>query len=99
MTKAEREPEIAKRGKLIEITNPQHENRKNAERSSDWEFKEEAAYLYEKAVLLKDRLLDPVLLTDRGRLPDPVISFENLRNKNTIAAYTLMRIPKGFYTR
>jgi hypothetical protein len=95
MTKAEREPEIAKRGKLIEITNPQPEIRKNAERASDWEFKEEAAYLYEKAVLLKDRLLDPVLLTNRGRLPDPVISFENLRNKNTIAAYSLVRNPQG----
>jgi hypothetical protein len=42
MAEVDREPEIAKRGKLIEITNPQPEIRKNAERTSDWEFKEEA---------------------------------------------------------
>ncbi|MBN1669060.1 MAG: hypothetical protein JW862_18345, partial [Anaerolineales bacterium] len=37
----------------------------------------------------------PILLTDRRRLPDPVISFANLRNKNTLAAYRLVRNPQG----
>jgi hypothetical protein len=39
--------------------------------------------------------LDPVLRTDRGRLPDPVISFHDLRNRRTLAAYTLHRNPQG----
>ena len=47
------------------------------------------------ASLLKDRFLDPVLLTDRGRMPDPVISFEDMRNYNTLASYTLIRNPQG----
>ena len=47
------------------------------------------------AVIFKDRFLDPILLTDRRRLPDPVISFDNLRNVRTLAAYTLHRNPQG----
>jgi hypothetical protein len=81
--------------KLIEFTNPQQEIRKNAETARDWEFTEEAGYLYRMATLFKDRLLDPVLLTDRRRLPDPVISFRDLRNLNTLASYTLARNPQG----
>ena len=88
-------PEIARGGKLIELTNPQPEVRKNAETAKDWVYTEEAIYLYRMAVLFKDRFLDPVLLTGRGRLPDPVISFANLRNNNTLAAYTLVRNPQG----
>jgi hypothetical protein len=88
-------PKIAENGILIETTNPQPEIRKNAELAKDWEYAGEAAYLYRMAVLFKDRFLDPVLLTDRQRLPDPVISFANLRNKNTLAAYTLARNPQG----
>ena len=84
-----------KEGRLIEVTNPQPEIRKNAELARDWEYAEEAAYLYRMAVLFKDRFLDPVLLTDRRRLPDPVISFDNLRNIRTLAAYTLHRNPQG----
>lgn len=88
-------PDIAKEGILIDPTDPQPEIRKNAETARDWEYSEEAAFLYGMAVVFKDRFLDPILLTDRGRLPDPVISFANLRNKNTLAAYTLVRNPQG----
>ena len=88
-------PEIARGGKPIELTNPQPEVRKNAETAKDWVYTEEAVYLYRMAVLFKDSFLDPVLLTGRGRLPDPVISFANLRNNNTLAAYTLVRNPQG----
>jgi len=86
---------IAEKGILVEAINPQPEVRRNAELARDWEYAEEASYLYRKAVIFKDRFLDPVLLTDRRRLPDPVISFANLRNKNTLAAYTLARNPQG----
>jgi len=84
-----------KEGTHIDNFDPKPEIRRNAENARDWEYFEEAKYLYEKAILFKDRLLDPVLLTDRGRLPDPVISFDDLRNKKTLAAYTLHRNPQG----
>jgi hypothetical protein len=90
-----REPEITRGGKLVDVFNPQPEIRKNAETASDWEYKDEAAYLYGKAVLFKDRLLDPLHHLDRARLPEPVIAFENLRNKGTLAAFRLTRSPEG----
>ena len=88
-------PEITRNGVLIDPANPYPEVRKNAEKARDWEYREEAEFLYRMANLFKDRFLDPVLLTDRNRLPDPVISFNNLRNKNTLASYTLVRNPQG----
>src|SRR5215210_1934004 len=81
--------------KIITEFDPKPEVRKNAENARDWEFREEAEYLYGKANFFKDRFLDPILLTDRRRLPDPVISFDDLRNKKTLAAYTLHRNPQG----
>ena len=86
---------MTERGVLIETSDPKPEIRKNAETARDWEYSGEAKYLYGMAVLFKDRFLDPVLHTDRGRLPDPVISFDDLRNMNTLAAYTLERNPQG----
>src|SRR5215216_6482300 len=86
---------MGKEGLPIDNFDPKPEIRKNAETARDWEFHEEAEYLYGMANLFKDRFLDPILLTDRGRLPDPVISFDDLRNKKTLAAYTLHRNPQG----
>jgi len=84
-----------KEGKLIRAIDPKPTIRSNAENASDWEYRDEATYLYDKAVIFKNRFLDPVLLTDRGRLPDPVISFDDLRNTKTLATYTLHRNPQG----
>jgi len=42
-------------GILIETSNPQPEVRRNAELAKDWEFAEEASYLYRMAVNFKDR--------------------------------------------
>lgn len=91
----ERLPTFARNGISIERVNPQPDVQKNAESASDWEYKQEAQYLYRMDSLFKDRLIDPILHTDRNRLPDPVISFENLRNHNTLATYTLARNPQG----
>ena len=74
-------PDIAKTGILIDPADPQPEVRKNAETARDWEYSEEAAYLYRMAVVFKNRFLDPILLTDRRRLPDPVISFCKLEKQ------------------
>ena len=81
--------------RLILKNNPQPEVRKNAERAADWEYREEAIYIYGKAVQLRDRLLDPLHHLDRERLPEPIIAFENLRNRNTLAAFRLTRNPEG----
>ncbi len=80
---------------LIENFDPKPAIQRNAENARDWEYSEEAKYLYGMAVLFRDRFLDPVLHTDRGRLPDPVISFDDMRNRKVLAAYTLHRNPQG----
>ncbi|HWQ89226.1 MAG TPA: hypothetical protein VN374_04570 [Desulfitobacteriaceae bacterium] len=87
--------EVANRGRLIDVTDPQPEVRKNAETARDWAYRDEAIYLYGKAVLFIDRFIDPLHHLDRNRLPEPVIAFENLRNKNTLAAFRLTRSPEG----
>jgi hypothetical protein len=84
-----------KEGIPIEKYDPKPAIKKNAEVARDWEFHEEAEYLYGMANLFKDRFLDPILHTDRGRLPDPVISFNDKRNKKVLASYTLHRNPQG----
>jgi hypothetical protein len=86
---------MSKEGISIENFDPKPAVKKNAEGARDWEYSEEAQNLYGMAVLFKDRFLDPILLTDRGRLPDPVISFDNLRNRKVLAGYTLHRNPQG----
>jgi hypothetical protein len=87
-------PEAAKSGVPIVVPNPQPEVRRNAEQAPGWVYREQAQFLYRWAVVFKDRLLDPVLLTDRRRLPDPVISFDTMRVE-TLAAYSIVRNPQG----
>ncbi|MBI5954439.1 MAG: hypothetical protein HY865_22510 [Chloroflexi bacterium] len=86
---------MRERGIPLTDFDPKPEIRRNAENARDWEYHEEAQYLYNMAVLFKDRFLDPVLLTDRRRLPDPVISFDDMRNNKVLATYTLRRNPQG----
>jgi hypothetical protein len=81
--------------RVIEVPNPQPEIRRNAEKAGDWEFKDEAIYLYEKAVGLRDRLIDPIARVDRNQIPDPIIGFENLRNYKVLAEYHLSRDEVG----
>ena len=88
-------PEAARRGELIVGANPQPEVRKNAETARDWEYSNEAKYLYRMAVLFRERLIDPIARIDRSQMPDPIISFNDLRNFNTLAAYRLTRNPQG----
>lgn len=86
---------MVERGKLIETANPNPEVRRNAELAPDWPFREQAQYLYAKAEIIRSRLIDPIARIDRNSMPDPVISFDNLRNKRTLAAYRLTRNPQG----
>lgn len=68
--------------------------RGHAEVAKDWEYAEQSKFLYRWAGTFKDRLLDPIALQDRKRLPDPVISFERMRI-DTLASYSLVRNPQG----
>ncbi|GAH43471.1 unnamed protein product, partial [marine sediment metagenome] len=45
----ERLPTFARNGIPLEKVNPQPDIQKNAETASDWEYKEEAQYLYRMA--------------------------------------------------
>jgi hypothetical protein len=85
----------------IEFTqvNPQPDVRRNAENAVGWEYKEEAAFLYTKAIQLRERLIDPIARVDRKQLPDPVIGFENLRNHKVLACYHIFRDPVGLNCR
>lgn len=83
------------RGKLIQTADPQPEIRKNAENAADFKYRDMAQYVYPRCDLLRDRLIDPIARIDRDKMPKPVISFDDLRNYNTLAAYTLVRNPQG----
>lgn len=80
---------------LIENFDPKPAIKKNAETARDWEFSEDAKYLYEIAVIFRNRLIDPIARIERSQMPDPVISFDDLRNNKTLAAYTLNRNAQG----
>lgn len=69
--------------------------RRNAEASKDWPYHEQHTFLMRWANTFKDELIDGVALLDRRRLPDPVISFDNMRNINVLAGYHLARNPQG----
>jgi hypothetical protein len=80
---------------LIENFDPKPVIKRNAEMARDWEYSEDAKYLYRMAVLFRDRLIDPIARIDRSQMPDPVISFDDLRNNKTLAAYTISRNAQG----
>lgn len=86
---------MKEKGVLVETNNPQPEVRRNAETAIGWEYREEAIRLYNLAVIFRDRLVDPILRVDRNQVPDPVISFGDMRNRKVLAAYTLARNPQG----
>src|SRR3989338_55699 len=88
-----------KEATLIQVVDPKPEVRRNAETVTDWEYSEEATYLYEKAIVLRERLIDPIARVDRNQLPDPVIGFDNLRNYKVLAEYFVIRDPVGLSCR
>lgn len=88
-----------KEGVPIEQVDPQPIVRKGAETATDWEFKDEALYLYEKARIIRDRLIDPIARIDREELPDPVIGFKDMRNYKVLAEYLLVRDEIGLTSR
>ena len=80
---------------LIETFDPKPAIKKNAESARDWEFSEDAKYLYGMAVIFRNQLIDPIARIDRSQMPDPIISFDDLRNNKTLASYTITRNAQG----
>jgi hypothetical protein len=95
----ERLPDITQNGVLIDRTNPQPEIRKNAENAPDWPYKDEAKYLYDKAVIFRNRFLDPIARVNRHQLPDPIIGVDNMRNYKVLAEYLVGRDAVGLSCR
>lgn len=81
--------------RLIEKTDPKSAIRKNAENAHDWEYNEDAKFFYSLAVTFRDELIDPLARIDREQMPDPVIGFDDARNSNILAYYTLGRNAHG----
>jgi hypothetical protein len=85
--------------KLIVIVDPQPEVRRNAEQANDWDYVKEMQYLYNRAILFRERLIDPIARIDRGCLPDPIIGIGDLRNHKVLAEYLLGRDSVGLKCR
>ena len=86
---------MSKEGRIIEQVDAKSAIRKNAELASDWAYQEEAIVLYNLAVRFRDELIDPLERIDRSRMSDPVISFDDARNKEVLATYTVGRNSLG----
>ena len=81
-------PEITKRGILISGLSPQPEIQKHQE-TADWPFKEEATKWYGVSQEMYKRFFNGLVYPDGKVVPAPVIAFDDLRNKNTLACYDL----------
>jgi hypothetical protein len=79
---------MSKEGKLIQNLNTTEAIRKHEE-NANWEYKEEAKFWYGISQEMDKRFFNGLLYPDGKKVPPPVIAFEDLRNKNTIAQYDL----------
>jgi hypothetical protein len=83
-------PDIAQRGKLIELVNPAPEVRRAAESNSEWDLSQEAAKLYRRADVIMDRFYHGIPTPGfDGKLPAPLIAIDSM-NIRTLAAYLLV---------
>jgi hypothetical protein len=75
-------------GKLIEHVDPKPAIKKHQE-TAEWEYRDESKFWNQVAKTMDERFFNGLLYPDGKKVPPPVIAFENLRNKNTLAAYDL----------
>jgi hypothetical protein len=75
-------------GRLIEHVDPKPAIKRHQETAS-WEYREESKFWNNVAQKMDERFFNGLLYPDGRKVPPPVIAFENLRNKNTLAAYDL----------
>jgi hypothetical protein len=77
-----------KEGKLIQKTDPTEAIRQH-EQTANWEFREEAKFWYSICQEMDKRFFNGLLYPDGKKVPPPVIAFEDLRNRTTVAQYDL----------
>jgi hypothetical protein len=77
-----------KEGKLIQKTDPTEAIRQH-EQTANWEFREEAKFWYSICQEMDSRFFNGLLYPDGKKVPPPVIAFEDLRNRATVAQYDL----------
>src|SRR5215212_1787192 len=80
---------MSKEGKLIQKFDATEAIRKHEE-TANWEYKEEAKFWYGISQEMDKRFFNGLIYPDGKKVPPPVTAFEDLRNKNTIAAYDLL---------
>jgi len=79
---------MEREGKLIEYVDPKPAIKKHQE-TAEWEYRDESKFWNQVAQKMDERFFNGLLYPDGRRVPPPVIAFDDLRNKNTIAAYDL----------
>jgi hypothetical protein len=77
-----------KEGKRIEKIDAKEAIRKHQE-TAEWEYREEAAFWYAISKTMDERFFNGLVYPDGRKVPPPVIAFEDLRNRTTIAQYHL----------
>ena len=83
-----------KEGRIVQATDIKEVIRRNAENNASWEWNEEYVVVNNLATLFKNELVDPILLTNRTQMPDPLIGFDDARNKEILAYYNT--VPNAF---
>lgn len=61
--------------------------REYGEQAPEWPFRDEKVDVNKTAAVLKNELIDPILLLNRQQMPDPIIGFDNAGNQNVLAYY------------
>src|SRR5687768_11026733 len=59
------------------------------EETANWPFREEAIFWYGVSEEMDRRFFNGLIYPDGSKVPAPVIAFDDLRNKNTLACYDL----------
>jgi hypothetical protein len=79
---------MEREGKLIEHVDPKPAIKKHQE-TAEWDYRDESRFWNNVAQKMDERFFNGFLYPDGRKVPPPVIAFDNLRNKNTLAAYDL----------
>ena len=63
---------------------------------AEWEYRDEAGFWYRVAEEMDHRFFNGLVYPDGSKVPTPIIAFDDLRNKNTLACYDLFPDELGF---